>query len=203
MGNGIVEAPLKGDSSWSKSVLYNSPAIGGMTLSLQYARGSAEEAVDLEKENGAQKLGGNVVYEQGPFSATVAMQQLNFSRNAGDLGSDFRNQRALLAGLAYDFSSFKLYGQYQSIQNKYQSAKSRINSAQVGVRVPTSTAGAVLASYAHAKTSGFVSDSRNTWAVAYEHSLSKRTQLYGSYFRDSVRSAGQGSNVGVGIKHTF
>ena len=207
--NGQARAQLIGDSGWSNSVLYSSPKFGGLSFNLQYARGSADRSLGVEeKENGAQKVGGNVLYFNGPFSATLAVQRVNFNSNAGDISdgsaTSLSSQRAILAGAAYDFSSFKVYGQYQNIHNTREFGSNvKLNGGQVGVRVPTGQAGAVLASYAHTKTSGAERDRRNTWALAYEHNLSKRTQLYTAYFRDSVSSRGHGNNVGVGIKHDF
>lgn len=205
-GGGGAAAHLIGDSGWDNSVLYTSPNIGGLTVNLQYARGSADRNSGVkDKESSAQKLGGNALYFNGPFSATVAMQRVNFESNAGDLlGNNIRNQRAMLAGAAYDFSVVKVYGQYQNIQNNTVTGRNiKLNGGQLGVKVPVGQAGNVLASYAYTKTTGAKKDTRKTWAIAYEHSLSKRTQLYSAYFRDSVDSLGNGNNVGVGVKHAF
>lgn len=217
-GHGVVDSPIMGDSGWDNSVLYTSPNMGGLSFNLQYSRGSADrDSGDSSKENGAQKIGGNIMYANGPLTATVAVQRINFSKNAGDLGYRHRlnpstpytiyslnNQQALLAGAAYDFNVVKVYGSYQHIKNDTLTGRDiKMNSGQVGVRIPTGQVGAVLASYAHAKTTGAIRERRNTWAVAYQHPLSKRTELYGAYFRDSVTDRGHGNNVGVGIKHTF
>lgn len=205
-GNGPVGSALIGDSGWSNSVLYTTPNMGGLSANFQYARGSANVASgNPDEESGAQKMGGNVMYMSGPLTATVAVQRVNFNSNAGDLSiRNIDNQLAVLAGAAYDFNVVKVYGSYQHIKNDAISGRdTKLNGGQVGVRVPTGQVGAILASYAHTKTTGAIRERRNTWAVAYQHPLSKRTELYGAYFRDSVTDRGHGNNVGVGIKHTF
>lgn len=208
-----VSAPILGDSGWDQSALYTSPDLGGFSFNLQYGRGSAHKAsgLNLDKENNAQKVGGNVIYSNGPFSATVALQRLNYAKNAGDLALKLQdhtyklnNQKALLAGAAYDFSSFKIYAQYQYIKNNALTGKNiKINGAQVGLKVPTGQVGNILASYAYAKTTGAIRQNRNTWAVAYQYPLSKSTEIYTAYLRDSVSHLEHGNNVGIGIKKTF
>ena len=44
---------------------------------------------------------------------------------------------------------------------------------------------------------------RNTWAVGYDYSLSKRTDVYAAYMRDKVTSLSSADTFGVGIRAKF
>lgn len=203
-GNGAVSAPLLGDSSWSNSVAYASPKVGGFKLNVLYGRGNPGAGGDWSEESGAYKWGGSLSYDQGPLTATVALQQLNFSRYSGDLAGHQDKQRAVLAGLAYDFGPVKLYGQFQQIDNRGGPLQNlRVRGGQAGAAIPVRGQDRVLLSYAYSRSTGRSEEKRNTWALGYEMGLSKRTQLYASYFSDRVDVVGRGHSVGVGMRHTF
>lgn len=194
--NGSVAAPLIGDSGWNNAILYTTPTVSGLTASLIYAMG--EVAGDTSKS----KFGGNLLYVNGPLAATIAFQQVDFSNTPNDLGPAFNKQRALLAGVTYDFKVVKIYGQYQHLGNDLVSGNIRTDSGQVGASVPLGN-GVILASYAHAKISKGTNTKRNTWAIGYDYALSKRTDLYTGYFRDKVDGNGSGYTFGVGLRHNF
>ena len=71
-----------------------------------------------------------------------------------------------------------------------------------GVSVPVGP-GSILASYAYTKTSGAADVKRNTWAVGYDYSLSKRTDVYAAYMRDKVTNLSSADTFGVGIRAKF
>lgn len=192
--NGSVKAPLIGDSGWSNSVLYTSPSLAGLTGSLLYSTGEAR--------GGKDKAGGNLIYTHGPFSATLAYQQVDFSSVPGDLGPAFDTQRAALAGVTYDFKVAKLFGQYQRLEDDMQTGDLTRRSFQVGVSVPVGRA-AILASYGKMRTRGTVRDERDTWALVLDYYLSKRSDIYVGYLRDKVDSSGRGDTLGVGLRHYF
>lgn len=204
MGNGDVAAPLLGDSSWNNSVAYASPAIQGFKLQVLYGRGNPASGSDWGEESGAYKWGGSLSYDQGPLAATLAVQQLSFSRYSGDLSARQDKQRAVLAGLAYDFGPVKLYGQFQQIDNRGGPLENlRVRGGQAGAAIPMRGQDKILLSYAYSRSTGRSDEKRNTWALGYEMGLSKRTQLYASYFSDRVDVHGRGHSAGVGIRHTF
>ena len=44
---------------------------------------------------------------------------------------------------------------------------------------------------------------RSSWAVGYNHAVSKRTDLYAVYLRDKLTGFGASGSVGMGIRHRF
>jgi predicted porin len=203
--NGRVYDPgIIGDSGWSNSVVYSSPKFGGLTANFIYAFG--EQAGD----NGKNKWGGNLLYFNGPFGATVAFQQVKFNNTPGDVVSPaalvgFDKQNAVQAGLSYDFKIVKLFAQAQYIKSDISSATGDIKhtNGQLGASVPIG-AGSLLLSYSYNKTENNVDDfKRNTAAVAYDYNLSKRTDVYVAYFYDKLTAQSHGDSYGVGIRHRF
>lgn len=194
--NGSVAAPLLGDSGWSNTVVYTTPNMAGLTANAIYAFG------EVPGDMGKNKVGGNLLYKNGDLGATLAYQQVDYAQAPGDLGAAFDKQKALFAGLSYDFKVVKLFGYLQRLDNKVTTGDLKRNSAQIGLSAPLG-GGSVLASYAYMKTKGTMENSRNSWAIGYDYPLSKRTDLYSAYFRDSVTGIGKGDTLGFGIRHYF
>lgn len=203
-GGTVYDPGIVGDSGWSNSLVYSSPKFGGLSFNAIYAFG--EQAGD----NGKNKWGGNVLYFNGPFAATVAFQQVKFNNTPGDVTSPaamvgFRKQNAVQAGLSYDFKVVKLFVQGQHIRSDIDSATGDIkhSNGQIGASVPIG-AGSMLLSYAYGKIKNEVADiERNTAAVAYDYNLSKRTDVYVAYYYDKVGGLSHGNNYGVGVRHRF
>ena len=203
LGNGRTGAAgisgLVGDSGWDNSIMYSTPDMGGLTANLIY--GAGEQA----GHNGQNKWGGSLLYFRGNFAATAAFQQVRYDGAPGDLNSlvaGFARQTAGQLGATYDFGVVKLYGQYQYIKNTISTGDAKSNGGQLGVSVPVGP-GSILASYAYTKTSGAADVKRNTWAVGYDYSLSKRTDVYAAYFRDKVSDLSTADTFGVGIRAKF
>ncbi|TWG87250.1 putative porin [Cupriavidus gilardii J11] len=203
-GNGLYDPGIIGDSGWSNSVVYSSPKLGGLTMNLIYAFG--EQAGD----NGRNKWGGNLLYFNGPFAATVAFQQVKFNNTPGDVTAPaslagFDKQNAVQAGMTYDFKVVKLYAQGQYIKSDVNSPSGDIKHAngQIGASVPIG-AGSLLMSYIYGKVENDVAEfKRHTAALAYDYNLSKRTDVYAAYFYDKVSGLSHGDSYGVGIRHRF
>jgi predicted porin len=190
---------LVGDSGWDNSIMYSTPDMGGLTGTLIY--GAGEQA----GHNGQNKWGGNLLFFRGNFAATAAFQQVRYDGAPGDLNSlvaGFARQTAGQLGATYDFGVVKLYGQYQYIKNTISTGDAKSNGGQLGVSIPVGP-GSVLASYAYTKTSGAADVKRNTWAIGYDYSLSKRTDVYAAYFRDKVSDLSTADTFGVGIRAKF
>jgi predicted porin len=193
-GQGVV-----GDSGWNQSVMYSTPSVHGLSANVIYGFSGAPN------HSGQNKWGANALYFHGPFSATVAYQQVDFDSTPGDLDSlapGFRRQQAAQAGAAYDFGFAKLFAQYQYIRNVVSGGDVTMNGGQAGVSVPLGN-GKVMASYAYTASSGASDVKRNTWALGYDYTLSKRTDVYAAYFSDKVSDLSRGDTFGVGIRSKF
>ncbi|CAG9179410.1 porin [Cupriavidus pinatubonensis] len=193
-----------GDSGWNNSVLYSTPNFGGLTANVIYSFG---EQPGKTSEN---KWGGNLMYFNGPFAATLAYQQVKFNiQPVGDLGvpTGFDRQDAVQGGITYDFQVVKLFAQAQYIKTRINGAGNggdlKHTNGQIGASVPVG-AGNVLVSYSYDKTKNDVTDfKRNTAAIAYDYNLSKRTDVYAAYYYDKRNDAEHGDTFGVGMRHKF
>ncbi|WP_020205498.1 MULTISPECIES: porin [Cupriavidus] len=203
--NGRVFDPgIIGDSGWSNSLVYSTPTIGGLTANAIYAFG------EQPGSNGQNKWGGNVLYFNGGFGATVAFQQVKFSNVPGDVTSPatlagFDKQNAVQVGVSYDFKVVKLFAQGQYIKSSVNNATGDIKhtNGQIGASIPVG-AGSVLVSYAYDKTRNDAADfRRNTAGLAYDYNLSKRTDVYVAYFYDKLTDQSHGDSFGLGMRHRF
>ncbi|QET02355.1 MULTISPECIES: porin [Cupriavidus] len=208
-GNAQVFDPgIIGDSGWNNSILYSTPTWGGLTANFIYGLG--ENAGNYSQN----KWGGNVTYFNGNFGATLAFQQVKFdnapfdvTNSTNPLLTGVSKQTAVQGGVSYDFRIVKLFAQAQYIKTSISAANPngdiKHTNGQVGASVPVG-AGAVLATYAYGKTENAVADfKRNTFALAYDYNLSKRTDLYAAYYYDKVTGIEHGDSFGVGIRHKF
>jgi len=212
VNNGSVYDPgIIGDSGWNNSIVYSTPTFGGLTANFIYSFGESAG------NNSKNKFGANLTYFAGNFAATVAYQQVKFDNTPGDLtGSTgsvnspfiqgFDKQNAVQVGLSYDFRVVKVFAQGQYIKsdvNANVNGDIKHMDGQAGVSVPVG-AGNVLASYGYVKTLNEVASfKRNTFAVAYDYNLSKRTDLYAAYFYDKITGLEHGDTFGVGMRHKF
>ncbi|KJK23057.1 porin [Burkholderiaceae bacterium 16] len=203
----VADPGIIGDSGWNNSLLYSTPNFGGLTANVIYSFG------EKAGSTGQNKWGGNLMYFNGPFAATLAFQQVKFDSTPGDVTASanpllvgFNKQNAVQGGLSYDFKVVKLFAQGQYIKtelNNNPNGDIKHTNGQVGVSVPVG-AGSILASYAYDKTKNSVSDfKRSTVAVAYDYNLSKRTDVYAAYFYDKITSLSHGDTFGVGVRHKF
>ncbi|MFP3180236.1 MAG: porin, partial [Paraburkholderia sp.] len=76
---------------------------------------------------------------------------------------------------------------------------------QIGVSVPVSTHGFILADLAYTKSVGPQSGDvrRTTWAVGYDYPLSNRTDVYMAFKYDYYASESTGLTYGAGLRHNF
>lgn len=203
-GRDVYDPGLIGDASWNDSVLYTTPSLGGLQASFIYAFGGKPGAA------GQNKWGGNLIYGNGPFSATLAFQQVRFNETPGDVTAPaallgFGRQTAVQGGIAYDLKAVKLFAQGQYIETKVGSVQGDIRheNAQVGASIPIGY-GALLASYGFAHARDAVgSMTHNTVGIAYDYRLSKRTDVYVAGQYDIVSGMSHGDALGLGIRHNF
>lgn len=193
-----------GDTGWSNSIAY-SGNFAGVGVNAIYTLG--DESATISRSGKGFGLSAN--YFSGPLMISGAYQTKNLSAVSG-------KQDAFRIGAAYNFGPAKVFGSYQTVTDKDGSATAGFtngdhNGYQVGASVPMG-GGAVLASYGRTKSSasGATSATRSVWALGYDYNLSKRTDVYAAYYRDSGDSAfvpvawqTSISRFGLGIRHRF
>ena len=191
---------------------YVSPSFGGLTFAANYAFGEQDHSTWKTKAY----YDAAVSYAQGPWSATFAAEQQN---NEDYLGANIR-QRAYSVGAGYDFGVAKLVGVYRQTNNNPEAGSDYKNKTYtLGASAPVGAAGLVKASYNRYEY-GMDKLKADQIALGYEHSLSKRTALYGTYAflknknydgatgmalepAATLSDSGKQQGLQIGVRHAF
>ena len=204
-GNSVVFAPLTlhnfvvgyngalvGDTVWNNAVQYTTPRVRGLAANLIYGLG------ETPGSTGTGNLGLHANYANGPFSAAVSAQRFRTPVTA-----PLTQQKGWLAGAAYDFRTVKLYGSLSG--SEADGPENDTRTWDLGLKIPVTVAGAVLAEYAHTRRTraGLPENLRRTASIGYDHALSKRTDVYAVYLRDRQSGFDAGDSLALGIRHTF
>ena len=195
---------------------YYSPNWGGLHFGANYAFG--ESSNDTWKTGAYAGVSAN--YDNGPWSATLAAEQQNgITMPIAGTPNNLR-ERAYSAGVGYDFGNFKVAGAYRRSDLKNNDVGSlQGDTYTIGVAAPVNAAGVVKASYNRyeRETFGGGDAKADQLSVGYEHNLSKRTAVYGTYsylknkegmglsLSDKVSTDDKGKQHGVqiGMRHSF
>lgn len=182
-----------GDSVWNNAVQYTSPTFAGFRASVLYGLG------EVTNRDGVRNLNLTANYAAGGFAAVVSVQQ---AKTGPGFTTAIGRQDAALVGASYDFKTVQLYGQLQ--RTRTPDIRTTADTAQLGAAVPVG-AGRFMASVARTqrKVQPGTETHRTTWAVGYDHFLSKRTDLYAVYMRDRLTGFDGRGSLGVGMRHRF
>ncbi|NIE82298.1 porin [Burkholderia sp. Cy-647] len=184
---------------WWNAAYYASPAIGGFVGRAMYSFGNAPGHL------GQNKWSGQLAYNNGGFATSLVYQRIKYSLNAGDLGTvlpGLTTQSVLNLGASWDLGFVKLYGQYQHVWDAISSGRVGIDTGQLGFSIPVGV-GRILGSDAYSKSSGNSSVYRNTWSLAYDYPLSRRTDLYAAVLSDRASRLATGTTIGGGTRVQF
>jgi len=195
--NNIYATDVRVDNT----VAYISPNFSGLTVTAAYVN-HLTGAETAGNDNDVRVYALSPVYRNGPLMIGLNYHKID-PQTAGAASLNVWD----LAG-SYNFGVAKVAAAYGS---REVNATDNRNSWMLGVTVPVSAAGQVLASYNYAKLdrAGTANDPKSTqWAVGYVHSLSKRTNLYVAYADISNKkggnaSVGDSSNGGAGYQSGF
>jgi predicted porin len=212
LGGGLIDG-----TRWNNSIAYSSPNLSGFDLMAIYSFGERVKAVDTDgtKTSDAGKLGLGVKYANGPIYAAVVYHTQADSHNAGAKLKDGGDGWGI--GGSYDFKVVKLYANYfQTKMDKDHAVGDKKETAwSLGVGVPVSAAGTIVAQYAQTKNKNVKDDTTTGYALGYKHTLSKRTSLYAyasQFDNDDHMNRGwnktgltgeKQTNFSVGVLHVF
>jgi predicted porin len=157
----------------NNSVTYATNNLGGFAVSAAYGLGNETAG----NNTSGRYMGLGATYTAGPLFAELVYS------NAQDTAGTNPTASTLIAG-TYDFSVVKLHGAYQSIKDDGVAAVAlKRNVWSIGLTVPVSAAGNIVASYIDSKNKNNLLTAMDAkqYAIGYTHSLSKRTNLYTSY----------------------
>jgi predicted porin len=184
---------IAGDTVWANAIGYYSPTIAGFSGRLLYSLGEAAT------NNGTNNFGGMMLYQNGPFAATLAAQKVKVGPG---LTATRTSEDVYVVGASYDFKTAKLFSQYD--RKKSTGIEVKSDTFSLGTTIPVG-AGKVLLSAVTTKfeTAGAADTRRNTAGIGYDYSLSTRTDVYTNYLRDKLSTAANGHVFGVGVRHRF
>jgi predicted porin len=193
---------LLNDSGWNNSVNYTN-RFGPVRVNLLHSLGQERISSAANKQAG-RASGGNIDFGAGPLSLNLAMQQVEV---AGGAPEAITKQTATLLSGAYVIGPARLTGQYQEMKNDTGPANLKHKSYQLGASIKAGP-GSVLASFGNVKTTdnnaATADIKRDTWALGYDYFLSKRTDVYATWFETKVNTTGiKNTAMGVGIRHRF
>ena len=196
----------RGDSGWSNAITYATPNMGGATVAVSYQPGEAAD----KSERASYAIAAN--YVSGPFAVGGSWQTV---RSAQDPKLDFTKGQRQTFGLlntSYDFGVAKAFVQYGELSNSGFAGGARIDTKlyALGASVPVSAKGKVLASYGVSMEKpvegGTTPKTKHTvLTLAYDHYLSKRTDIYTAVMVDEEKLPGfkTGRTYLVGLRHAF
>lgn len=196
-------APLAGDSAWSNSIRYATPARKGLRADLMVQLPEPSGTLARNRNRG---VAGALIFQRGKLNATAGYQGLNLAT-----GTDGRTQDVYNVGLAYDFGIVKPFVQLYRIEDSFGDASKndRHDMAMLGASVPLA-GGRLLAGYGRTATiyigAGMAHAQRDTCSLGFDYPLSARTDVYTSLKSDRAKRAALSAKdqlLGLGIRHQF
>ncbi|MBN3732986.1 MULTISPECIES: porin [unclassified Burkholderia] len=179
---------VAGDTSWDSAVSYESPAIAGTKVTVQYGIPGS----------GAHDISAAVVYDQGPLYASAVAQRTGYGPGFTPVTS---HQNVYFVGVTYKFQYLSLSASFDRTLT-YPSGRST-KTWQTGFSIPIGVS-SIGASWARTDLSAATTHQhRDTAGLTYNYPLSKRTDTYLSYLYDKLSTAGTGNTFGVGLRHRF
>ena len=178
-----------GDTGWNEAIRWQLPTVAGTTVSVLHAVKGTRPGANTNV---------SALYFGGPLSVGASWQEVRRRDGApGSVGAS--DTDAWQIGAAYDFKVVKLFAQAGKVENI--TFKTDYDHMGVGASVPMGPNGKILAQYSSMEPSNAKASKTST--LAYDHFLSKRTDLYAVYMNEQVPGRSTGNTYGVGIRHRF
>ena len=181
-----------GDTVWNNAIQYRTPGINGLTVTTVFAPGG------VAGSGGTFNAGLSALYANGALTAVATVQRTRFVA-----GVAAPTQIAYIAGAAYDFSLFKLYGALQ--RTRTDAIDLATKTYEAGLAIPITAAFSILAewAYTHRSVAGGVTTARNTATAGVDYFLSKRTDVYLLSVYDRLEGRATAMTFATGIRHSF
>jgi len=192
LGSAMGAASVQSDTAIDNSILYQTPAAGGLSGSLLYSNAG------IAGHPGQANYSANVLYFAGPFAATIAVQSLH---TASLFLNGATAQTAWLVGAAYRLRAMKIMFQYERVGNN---SELKDDTVQVGASARVGS-GSMLISWAGTRRRPAVGSAFrwSTLALGYDYPLSKRTDVYAAWRYDHITGASSGNSLGAGMRMRF
>ncbi len=181
------------DTGFVNSITYETPNLSGFTAVAQF---SPKESTAAGAGNSYAVSG---TYSAGPFGATLTYVK------SGIATAYTADEKVVGLGTSYDFGALKAFGQYTTVKQTSATAN-KDTIYQLGVSVPVSDKGAILASFGKVQnklTVGGAKESDTVFSLGYDYNLSKRTDVYAVFSNNQHTTKVSGQTFAFGIKHNF
>lgn len=187
------------DSAWNNAVGYITPNLGGVTATVQWA---PSETAGV----GARK-GLSAFYAAGPLNLGLATERMGKAAvpASGPAAAALNEQVTWHLSGAYAFAFGRISAGYLATQRDFATVvDDRVRTWHLGASIPVG-AGAVLIQAATTRQAPDTGATvrRTTTSVAYDHHLSKRTDVYAVAMHDRLIGNASGNSVGLGLRHRF
>jgi len=178
------------DSTINNGIQYATPNWGGFVGSLHV---SAAEVPGRTKG----RTGFNLTYAAGPVAIGIAGDSIDVP-----LGLGVTHQKGLMFAGSYDFTVVKVNAIHQRRTQEGVGNEYRTNT--LGATIPLG-ANKLIFSWARTRLDATVAAdaTRSTYAVTYDHVLSKRTDVYVHAMVDRLTNASSGTSLVAGMRHRF
>lgn len=197
VGAGNVQNLYRVQTRYDNAIMYLTPSFGGFTVEAAFSNSvSGDERAFASGTANTDTRGFVIVptYKNGPL-----MVGLSYERQTSEdptpgltLGEDIDTDAWNIAG-SYDFGMLSLRGAYGQVDFDRQGGlSSDLEQAMIGLVMPVSEAGSILASVIRVEVDGGDDPKATQWALGYKHALSKRTSVYTTYAKVNTNSAGEG-----------
>lgn len=186
--------PFFGDTAWNNSLAYASPTYNGWSVNVIGNVGEGAPGAN------GRNIGGNVLYFNGPLSASAAVQQVK--NGAFGTPPGWVDQETFQLGASYDLKAAKLFGQYTNVKTK-ATANSKTTIYGFGASVPVTELGRVIVQFNRAEAIDTATRTETTMSVAYSVLLSKNTELYAVAMTDRVTGLTTGTTLATGMRLRF
>jgi predicted porin len=186
-----------GDTRWNNSVWYMNNARDA-PLRINFAANADEQGPGSGSTG--RNFGLSVAYLNGPFATTFAIERIKNSPLP--LPAGFHQQVAMQAGVSYDFSFVRLYGQLGRVKTD-ATANERTTLYQLGATVPLDNS-LILLAYGRSYRSTPLSGTTNrTFSLGYDYFLSKNTDIYIAAMHEKLSFVSSGNAIAGGVRLRF
>lgn len=179
----FISGTTTGDTAWSDSIKYATPAFGPLRGAVQFAANDGDGG-----RNWAASLG----YGSGPVAASLAFQKVKKGIAVDDTTS-------WQAAASWDMQPVKFYGQFGKVDNDTTGNSWKL--IDLGAAWSVTPTGKALLQFGQLRPDQGAR--RDTFSLGYDHWMSKRTDLYLVGMRDKISGVGSGTSYSAGMRHRF
>lgn len=197
----VFRGNVQGDTRFNNSIRWRNTGDRGFLGDVVYTFG--QEIPDGPNRHRDQGVDATVRYAAGHWSVVGGTRQINLNNNGNG-----RDQKAYMVGGLYDIKIVKVFGQVHDVKEDFDDSSLNVKrrTYEASIAIPVGV-GQIWASAATTKIedqSPTSSDRRKSWALAYDHPLSKRTDLYAVVYSDKQENPQIDQEAyAVGLRHRF